>query len=1092
MVGWKDSILFDKTCGGELVVGDSVFERGNEMQGFIVRTKKLLILCMIVCLAAGGMAQGVKAGMPASTDHAGHWAKETIDRWLGEGWLRGFPDGSVRPDQPISRAEYIALLNRVFGFTESSDVSFRDVEATDWYAPDVGRAVAAGYITGYSDHMFRPHREIARQEAAVTLQRILGLDADPAAASSFIDQETFADWSRDAIGALAAREIIGGYPDGRFGPEHTLTRAQAVVMLDKSKAIWKAAQPLILDEPGETFGPDNGAERIAGSVIVTAPDTTLRNLIVAGDLVIAKEVGEGDVNLHNVKVQGTVEVHGGGSDSIHLVDSTVLRLVIDKEDGSVRIVASGDTDIAETVIHSPVTLEAASDLNGEGYSYVTLFGSEMEVHMIRAIIDLLHVTEEVKGSTIYLVNGAKIIELVMDGEAAIMESGSDRQRGGRSDSDPGHGPGPDPGTEPELTVTQVTYDPESLSLIGIGQTRPIQLTAHWSDDTTRNVTDEAVWSSEDETIASVKEGVVTAAGDGATVIRAEYGGFTVQIPVSVVRGASYANVTLSPEHVAAGENITVTLAVYRSDGDVDTDFAGERAVTVSGYTNAPSGTAGSFEGTPLIGASTDIVLPFTDGKASANLVLHHAVEQTIWIDAVETGDSATAFTIVPQAAEPSKLAWIQKPSAYVTENEAFEVYPMIRVTDAYGNPVGDTYTAKVNVEVIDSAVDYILSGTTSVTAEEGKAAFPDLTVQGVGTDAVLRFALDGAEPAASLDSEPIEVGYFASGEGTADRPYLIETPAQLARMTFNLSAHYQLNADILLSNEPGFYNDLYDRYFGDAYEYVKDSGWMPIGAADTPFTGTFDGNGHTIWDLIISRDAEYQGLFGYVESGEIRNVTLADVEVWSKSSNYAGALAGTIEAAAKVSDVSASGVVVGDQLVGGLTGMNKGSLTRSSFRTTFKGIEGNGAIGGLAGTNQGSIIQSFFVGEVGTPSSMTNIGGLVGSQYGTISNSYAIATVKGNRFKGGLIGYAYAGTVANSYTTSEHGITGGVSPGETVEIVIRSSYHQHETDRDPANGTWVADEQMKQQATFEGWDFDNIWYIEEGASYPMLRWQDPE
>ncbi|GIQ70795.1 hypothetical protein XYCOK13_36190 [Xylanibacillus composti] len=1026
------------------------------------------------------MAQGVKAGTPASIDHAGHWAKETIDRWLGEGWLRGFPDGSVRPDQPIARAEYIALINRVFGFTKTVAASFHDVEPTDWYAPDVGRAVAAGYITGYSDNTFRPHQEITRQEAAVTLQRILGLDADPAAASSFTDQETIPDWSRGAVGALAAQEIINGYPDGRLGPEHTLTRAQAVVMLDKSRAVREATQ-LVLNEPGETFGPDNGAERIAGSVIVTAPDTTLRNLIITGDLVIAEQVGEGDVTLHNVEVQGSMEVYGGGSDSIHLDDSTVVRLVMNKENGLVRIVVSGDTVIKETVVYSPVLLEAAKDVIGEGYQRVTLFGSDMDMRIVRAVIGLLHVTEEVSDSTITLVNDARIIELIMDGEATIIETV------------PGTGPGlrsgpvvPGPGTEPEPTVTQVTYDPESLSLIGIGQTRPIQLTAHWSDDTTRNVTDKAVWSSDDETIASVKEGVVTAVGDGTTVIRAEYDGFTVQIPVSVVRGASYANVTLSPEHVAAGENIRVTLAVYRSNGDVDTDFAGEKTVTVSGYTNAPSGTAGSFEGTPLIGASTDIFLPFTDGKASGNLVLHHAVEQTIWIDVAETGDSATAFTITPQAAEPSKLEWMQKPSTYVTENEVFEVYPMIQVTDAYGNPIGETYTAKVNVDVIDSTVDYILSGTTSVTAEEGIAAFPDLTVQGVGTDAVLRFALDGAEIAASLDSEPIEVGYFASGDGTADHPYLIETPAQLARMTLNLSAHYQLNADIMLSNDLDFYNDLYDRYFGDAYEYVKDSGWMPIGTEETPFTGTFDGNGHTISDLKISRDAVYQGLFGYVESGEIRNVALADVEVWSMSSNYAGALAGTIEASAKVSDVSASGVVVGDQLVGGLTGMNKGSLTRSSFRSTFKGIEGNGAIGGLAGGNHGSITQSFFVGEVGTLSSMTNIGGLVGSQYGTISNSYAIAVVKGIRSKGGLIGYAYAGTVANSYTSSELGITGS----GTIEI--RSSYHQHETDRDPANGTWVTDEQMKQQATFEGWDFDNIWYIEEGAFYPMLRWQDTE
>src|SRR5690606_19360245 len=113
---------------------------------------------------------------------------------------------------------------------------------TDWYASDIKRAVAAGYIHGYTDSTVRPLNEVTRQEAAAMIQRILDLDPKPASANFFKDRNTIDHWSRGAVGAVLLEGIIAGYPDGRFMPDQALTRAEAIVILDKARTIWAASQ----------------------------------------------------------------------------------------------------------------------------------------------------------------------------------------------------------------------------------------------------------------------------------------------------------------------------------------------------------------------------------------------------------------------------------------------------------------------------------------------------------------------------------------------------------------------------------------------------------------------------------------------------------------------------------------------------------------------------------------------------------------------------------------------------------------------------------------------------------------------------------
>ena len=78
-----------------------------------------------------------------------HWAEQNIIDWIEKGLIKGYEDGSFRPDKSITRAEFITLVNNAFGFKEIASASFKDVLGSDWYAEDVGKAVAEGYITGW-------------------------------------------------------------------------------------------------------------------------------------------------------------------------------------------------------------------------------------------------------------------------------------------------------------------------------------------------------------------------------------------------------------------------------------------------------------------------------------------------------------------------------------------------------------------------------------------------------------------------------------------------------------------------------------------------------------------------------------------------------------------------------------------------------------------------------------------------------------------------------------------------------------------------------------------------------------------------------
>ena len=148
-------------------------------------------------------------------------------------------------------------------------------------------------------------------------------------------------------------------------------------------------------------------------------------------------------------------------------------------------------------------------------------------------------------------------------------------------------------------------------------------------------------------------------------------------------------------------------------------------------------------------------------------------------------------------------------------------------------------------------------------------------------------------------------------------------------------------------------------------------------------------------------------------------------------------------------------------------------------------------VGGLVGfVESGDVSGSYSTGSVFGSSS--SVGGLVGYQsLGTISDSYSIGNATGNSYVGGFVGYQYLGTISNSYSigfASGSSSIGGLL-GDIYEGSISSSYWDMDNSElsTSAGGVGKTTAQMKAQTTFTGWDFDTIWDIEEGVSYPTLK-----
>lgn len=198
--------------------------------------KLLLSSLMIATALLSPLGTALAAETPSLTGITGHWAQHEVTDWIEKGYIQGYADGTFKPDNSLKRTEFMALINRAFGFTETATVSYKDLSATNWAYAEVAKAVKAGYINGYTDGTIGTGKTISRQEAAVIINRLLKLEAAETRAL-FSDSKDIAAWALGSVNAVTSAGIMKGYSeDNSFKPGRDITRAEAVVALTRTKA----------------------------------------------------------------------------------------------------------------------------------------------------------------------------------------------------------------------------------------------------------------------------------------------------------------------------------------------------------------------------------------------------------------------------------------------------------------------------------------------------------------------------------------------------------------------------------------------------------------------------------------------------------------------------------------------------------------------------------------------------------------------------------------------------------------------------------------------------------------------------------------
>ncbi|WP_239625800.1 S-layer homology domain-containing protein [Paenibacillus sp. H1-7] len=172
---------------------------------------------------------------PAFTDTGKHWAADTIAQAARLGIVNGFQDGSFRPDDPMTRLQFAAMLVRSLKLkATTAAVTFADQsDIPGWAAGEIAAAVQAGILQGYEDQTLRPNQVINRAEMITMLLRAQQPDKESGAvqALTFVDMEDIPQWAQSAVSQAAAAGIVQGKEDNRFAPNDTATRAESVTVL---------------------------------------------------------------------------------------------------------------------------------------------------------------------------------------------------------------------------------------------------------------------------------------------------------------------------------------------------------------------------------------------------------------------------------------------------------------------------------------------------------------------------------------------------------------------------------------------------------------------------------------------------------------------------------------------------------------------------------------------------------------------------------------------------------------------------------------------------------------------------------------------
>lgn len=224
--------------------------------------KKIVSLILLICLVSSfGFA------MPFGDVDKNSETGIAVEKLWKMGYINGYDGKTFAPNNNLTRAEFVKIVNKVFFYDAVGENPFVDVKETDWFYGEVLAAYNAGYISGMGDGRFCPEENVTREQICVILDNILGLVQLPTSES--ISDEV-SEWAKESVLKAVSFGYVALEEGGKFRGTQAATRAEAAVILAKcviEEPDLSDIEPIDLD----TIADDVLKERMTGII------TTLNN-----------------------------------------------------------------------------------------------------------------------------------------------------------------------------------------------------------------------------------------------------------------------------------------------------------------------------------------------------------------------------------------------------------------------------------------------------------------------------------------------------------------------------------------------------------------------------------------------------------------------------------------------------------------------------------------------------------------------------------------------------------------------------------------------------------------------------------------------
>lgn len=959
-----------------------------------------------------------------------HWAHEIIERWIDQGLVQGYSDNSNKLDESISRAEFVTLVNRVFGFKDSKRDNFQDISEGDWFANEIGIASAMDYVFGYDDGTFRPYNYVSRQEAAMMLSRILYLEHYEMKEEFVVNNEEIPSWSREAIESLIKAGIMSGYPDGTIKPNQKISCAETIVILNKALHI---SMDTITYNMDGVYGPEDGIKILNTNVLLNTDSVILQNLVINGDLLIDEDIEYRDITLKSITVKGKIIIKGGEKDHVLFqgCNLSAIRVKMDKERTKTSIVLSGDFDkvyikdgnVQLEIIEGEIgelTLDGKTEVSGLGRIRTVNINSDgciikQQPSIIRVANNIIsRVGGRIVGTAFSDDSSPTRKSPVKDKKAIIdydkstaIRTSGERVRAGfnnvtieielrDNNGNPMSG-------EYEIRIDDlfdrtIIFDSYGKSTVSFSVTK-----TGLYNKRLEIKTDTDVWNSIN-------------------------GGFSF-----IIINAEAAKLGIFHQPFVNKKELRPQLLVY----DQYDNRVYDSIIKVSASVGE-----GSYELDGVTTIEIDLeksggIIEFTDLEAIADT---HVLDASI-IFSVDG--------ITPVESEPFYIIFFNPKIAGNTK-----VGEILAITDVYSPSNSITYQWKRNGSDIIGATDINY----------------ELTDTDIGR--FISVEVKYGDTAMTSDSTEL----ITKGNGTKDHPYAVATIEQLdGYVRDKPSLHYEQIEDIdLIGNDWEPISDFAGVFDGKGYIISNLTSNQLEKINVGLFSRLMPGGELKNIDLesVNIKGDDYVGALVGHSYGSISNCNTEGTVVGVCA---VGGLVGYCENGNIVS-CSFDGYVIGstESYFGGLVGkLNKGTISESFSTAVISALNGSSYIGGLVGYSEnGNISNCYSTGDVVVGSS-NHVGGLIGSftKYSKIINSYSIGNVESAFFGGGLVGSGQ-GKANNSYYNKELCGLSDSGKGEG-----RTTIQMHEG---------IANSEIDGDKIYVNWD-EGIWNFGGKSDYPVLK-----